>query len=252
MSTTALIHVPTSAIAYDAALEGLTRLDESIIEAGGIPALYDAGVRYKTEPREVWRHALDVVNEGWGDCEDLSAYRAAELRVSGEDPGAAVRTFQTGHRRYHAVVMRGDGTLEDPSRVLGMNVPAGREHLYDNIDGPSVSGANAWIGADPLPGETELTFQLQPMAGGGWRGLIRVPLTTGNALFAASSVKPTDTKAVASAMSLATKALDSPAAQALLPPPARLALNVLRSPQAREIASAALKAGGALKSLKFW
>ena len=250
--TTALLHVPTSAAAYDAAIEGLTRLDETIIGAGAVPPLYKAGVRYKTEPREVWRHAADVAAEGWGDCEDLSAYRAAELRVSGEDPDARVRTFQTGPRRYHAVVERGNGILEDPSRVLGMGIPRGKEHLYGEdgtMSAPTMMGANAWIGADPQPGEQELTFQLMPVPGGGWRGLVRVPLATGNALFAASSKKPEQQQAVQSAMSLATQALNSPAAQALLPPPAKLALNVLKSPEARAIATNALKVAG---KLKFW
>src|SRR5262245_53395466 len=112
--------IPARAEAFSAALEGLTRLNESLMHRERVPPLYQAGVVYKDEPRDVWRHALDVAGEKWGDCEDLAAYRAAELRVSGEDPGAAVTVYQSGPNRYHAVVGRGDGTMEDPSRVLGM------------------------------------------------------------------------------------------------------------------------------------
>lgn len=120
------IYVPTSALAYEAAVEGLTSLDEQILRVEPrLPSVYDAGLRYQKEPSDVWRHTADLMARGNGDCEDLAAARAAELRVSGVDPGAFVHVYQSGPQRYHAVVGRSDGSVEDPSWILGMKVPRG-------------------------------------------------------------------------------------------------------------------------------
>ena len=44
--------------------------------------LYQSGVRYAREPigSEVWQTALETQQLGKGDCEDLVAWRVAELR----------------------------------------------------------------------------------------------------------------------------------------------------------------------------
>jgi len=119
-NATPTITIPTSADAYEAAIEGLTALDELLIRAARYPSIYRAGVQYRRESRDTWRHVADVIRLGGGDCEDLSAARAAELRVSGIDPGAYVHVYRSGPQRYHAVVGRSDGTAEDPSWILGM------------------------------------------------------------------------------------------------------------------------------------
>lgn len=125
----AVIHVPTSAVMYEAAIEGLTTLDAQILQHLRLPSIYDSGVVYHREPRDVWRHVGDVYKSGWGDCEDLAAWRAAELRVSGEDPAAHVHVYQSGSRKFHAVVARGDDSIEDPSYILGMKVAPGWQPL---------------------------------------------------------------------------------------------------------------------------
>ena len=123
----AVIHVPASASFYEAAIEGLSLLDEQILtEAPDFPRLYESGVIYRKEARDTWRHADDVLCSGGGDCEDLAAWRVAELRVSGDDPDAYVYVYQSGPHRYHAVVARGSGRIEDPSLILGMQVSAER------------------------------------------------------------------------------------------------------------------------------
>jgi hypothetical protein len=259
----ALLHIPTSAAAYDAALEGLTSLDEQIIEGGGVdgapfPPLYESGAVYKTEPREVWRHAQDVVNEGWGDCEDLAAYRAAELRVSGEDPDARVKTYQTGPRRYHAIVERSGGVLEDPSAALGMKIPANRRHLYvmDNTDGPEIM-----LGED-AGGTGEVSFDVYKHARG-WSGVIRFPLTglPGNqALVARTSAAPTQQAAAAKSVNLASQAakaiLSNPQLLQAAGPAGAAAAAVLTNPAAKAaLKSVAQGAQGAIdvaKKLKFW
>jgi transglutaminase-like putative cysteine protease len=84
-----------------------------------LPPLYAAGVRYmRSDPREHWQTPVETLSRGGGDCEDLAMWRAAELRVSGEP--ARVVWRRTGPRVLHAVVRRGDGRIEDPSRALGM------------------------------------------------------------------------------------------------------------------------------------
>jgi hypothetical protein len=120
------LEVPSSAGTYSAALEGLTGVNEVLMRRDpSIPPLYSTGALWEVRPGDPselkWRYAPDVAGEGWGDCQDLSAYRAAELRVSGVDPKAHVRVYPSGPNSYHAVVARGNGSVEDPSVILGMN-----------------------------------------------------------------------------------------------------------------------------------
>ena len=89
---------------------------------GKIPSLYMSGVRYKREPEgeENWQTAEECVRLGYGDCEDLAAWRAAELRVSGQDPLARAVLREVRPGLMHCLVMRANGQLEDPSKKLGM------------------------------------------------------------------------------------------------------------------------------------
>lgn len=261
----AVIHVPSRPAAFAAALEGLTRLNETLLSdaalrGGSLPPLYESGVRYRREPQEVWRHVEDVYSEGWGDCEDLAAWRAAELRVSGEDPEASVMTYKSAPHTYHAVVLRGDDSIEDPSRALGMksrrrgpmhmnDIPISRQvglcgFLPDDLSGDGE--ADAAMINDPTPDNPYVTHDAEQVPGG-FRAAARIPLATGRAILTASSVKPTPEAASTAALKLASRALDSKAAQMLLPPQARLALQLMKSPQARAIAKSLFKVGK-----KFW
>ncbi len=122
------VNVPPVPEAIEAMAEGLVRLNVWYIEtalANGIelPALYDSGIRYQREPRgeEWWESAADVrslASSRSGDCEDLAAYRAAELRVFDDDEGAYLMVIRNRRGNFHAIVCHGDGTLEDPSRIL--------------------------------------------------------------------------------------------------------------------------------------
>jgi hypothetical protein len=92
----------------------------------GIPPLYQAGVRYQREDldaqmgMEFWLTIPEIMAQGWGDCEDLAAWRAAELRVSGEDQDARPELVAIRPGQWHVIVRRGDGAPEDPSAMLGM------------------------------------------------------------------------------------------------------------------------------------
>ena len=146
----AVIHIPTSAFAYEMALSGLTRLDEQLLRAGSYPNNYDAGVRYQREAGDVWRHVDEVNRSKWGDCEDLAAWRAAELRVSGEDPDAFVYVYKSGPHMFHAVVGRGDGRIEDPSIKLGMKVSTARRKIMPKFvgEGYGTSGVEEFYQRD--------------------------------------------------------------------------------------------------------
>lgn len=100
-----------------------------------IPALYDATkrelVRFKPEPAgqrfEEFADVLTVLRRGYGDCDDLVAWRVAEL-IEGNGVRRENATIRIYWRRrepgqplkMHAQVRRADGRIEDPSRFLGM------------------------------------------------------------------------------------------------------------------------------------
>lgn len=112
----------------DAALEAVTRLNESLLADKSVP-LAETGIRrgviWKPEPEgdEHFDHAGVVMRRGWGDCDDLAPWQAASLRHTGEDPDAMAVVKRSGPHRWHAIVRRGDGSIEDPSKWAGMGQP---------------------------------------------------------------------------------------------------------------------------------
>lgn len=115
------LNVPADPAALRAATMGLVALNRVIMRRRPLPPLYRSGVRYRIEGvgNENWNTADVVFRKGIGDCEDLAAWRVAELQLAGE-LGAMPHIIKTGFKRYHAQVRRADGRIEDPSRVLGM------------------------------------------------------------------------------------------------------------------------------------
>lgn len=152
-------------------LRGVILANRMLIRAGLIPTLYKSGVRYRPEPWpctckrcgtrnkpraekceqcgspdlesvEEFADALTVLRRGWGDCDDLSPWRTAELQEGGDanadskiswktrckNCGAQVKAKdkcrRCGSSRtrlvFHVVTRRGDGRVEDPSQYLGM------------------------------------------------------------------------------------------------------------------------------------
>lgn len=115
----------------DAALEAVTRLNETMLHNGEVPtareAIHEHGVKWRPEPPgdEHFDHALTVHQRGHGDCDDLAPWHAASLRHTGEDPGATAVVTKSGPQRWHAIVKRSDGSIDDPSREAGMGAPRG-------------------------------------------------------------------------------------------------------------------------------
>lgn len=93
-----------------------------------LPKLYESGVIYEREPWggefEEFAGVMTLLERGWGDCEDLAAWRCAELLEEGEK--ASIRIYWRPRKRgktsstMHVEVRRGDGRIEDPSRFLGL------------------------------------------------------------------------------------------------------------------------------------
>lgn len=113
----------------NAALESVTRLNESMLAKNEVPTFERGlrhGIQWKPEPpgQEHFDHAKTVLARRWGDCDDLAPWHAASLRHTGEDPGAQAIVKRSGPHTWHAVVQRSDGAIDDPSKRAGM----GREH----------------------------------------------------------------------------------------------------------------------------
>lgn len=197
--------VPATEPALNAALEGLVRVDGEILKdaKGRVSPLYEAGVRYRRETpgREDWRNVEEVRAAGVGDCEDLAAWRAAELRFQGE-PARAV-AVPSGPGKWHAVVRRADGSLEDPSRKLGMG--------SERIGEATMSTTIRW------------TLRKTP---GGWEGEIVLPIGVTQCLSRARGTSKA--QALSRAASLASRVARDPVVQALLPPQLRAGLAATR------------------------
>lgn len=109
----------------DGALEAVTRLNEDLIRSGVSPTsdqLIAQGAKWEPEPpgQEHFDHGALIAKRGKGDCDDWAPLHAATLRVTGEDPGAMAVVRKSGPKRWHAIVQRSDGSIDDPSLAAGM------------------------------------------------------------------------------------------------------------------------------------
>ncbi len=109
----------------DAALESVTRLNQQMLAEGEVPSFERGlkhGVKWRPEPPgdEHFDSADRVMRRRAGDCDDLAPWQAASLRHSGEDPGAVAVVRRSGPKRWHAIVQRSDGSIDDPSLRAGM------------------------------------------------------------------------------------------------------------------------------------
>jgi hypothetical protein len=86
------------------------------------PRLYQSGVRYRPEPidEENWLCPAEVLKQGFGDCEDLTLWRCAELlaRNVAARPKCIGRRQPLGGLTQHVFVVLPSGETEDPSLLL--------------------------------------------------------------------------------------------------------------------------------------
>jgi hypothetical protein len=154
------VAIPEAAVneeVLNGALEAVTKLNESLIKSGASPTstqLIEQGAIWKPEPPgdEHFDHGGIINQRGWGDCDDWGPLHAATLRVTGEDTGARSVVRKSGPKRWHATVIRSDGTEDDPSRAAGMPGSArnvGARGPWVPIMFPRVSGVNGSYIASP-------------------------------------------------------------------------------------------------------
>lgn len=172
-------------------LEANTETAQQQIERGLVPPLADAindGVRWKPEPyppgQESFDLPTDVFRRGWGDCDDLGPWWAGELRASGVDPDAKAIVYKSAPTRWHVVVERSDGTIEDPSRWAGMG------------GAPILSGIPK---TRPLSRSKNPTLAVGNAGRGLRRARLDVPLVGGNGV-AVSCIGETDIDAIVGAL----------------------------------------------------
>lgn len=88
------------------------------------PPLYDSGVVYEPERDgyELWCDIPRLLELGFGDCEDLACYLAADLIVSGykAHPFSIITAESTPRSTMFHVMVSTPWGIEDPSRELGM------------------------------------------------------------------------------------------------------------------------------------
>lgn len=107
-------------------LDAQVKINQIYLRTHSVPPLYKSGVRYQNEPVdgscEEFATIEPVYTRGWGDCDDLAPWRCAELRNNGEKAKIRIqwKRQKSGRKLFHIVVRRGDGSIEDPSRILGM------------------------------------------------------------------------------------------------------------------------------------
>jgi len=92
-----------------------------------VPRFYNCGLRYQTLREacggDVWQDIPTLIQRKVGDCKDLACFRAADLIVReriNAKPIVRRRWLDRGFGLYHVVVLLPDGTVEDPSLLLGM------------------------------------------------------------------------------------------------------------------------------------
>ena len=86
------------------------------------PSIYASGVVYQEEGSpEIWRDIPTIRQDGWGDCDDLACWLAAEMRVKHGIRAVVTLQRQRQPGLWHAVVRDIDsGRTHDPSIALGM------------------------------------------------------------------------------------------------------------------------------------
>lgn len=130
----------------ESALEATTRGNQALLQAGVTPTateLLARGNKWKPERYGDGEHfdLLPTIGDrGWGDCDDWAPGFAAELRETGQDPGARAIIRRSGEHKWHALVQTSDGKIHDPSQWAGMPSPSTRPPLASQMFGNGVAG----------------------------------------------------------------------------------------------------------------
>lgn len=105
-----------------------------------LPGLYESGVRYYRETEENWSDYLNLLAQGWEDCDALAAARAGELIARGF---RALHKGEGGYREARQLRLR---TIR-AEVFLRTRSPKGRPGLYHCLVRYQVAGR--WYLDDP-------------------------------------------------------------------------------------------------------
>lgn len=86
------------------------------------PSVYDSGIRYvEDKGQDDWCDIPEVIRRGYGDCDDINAWRLGELLFRGIECKAGVDVTRSENDvTYHTFVVYPDGSTEDPAaRIAG-------------------------------------------------------------------------------------------------------------------------------------
>ena len=157
----ASLPLPNDPKLWAKAAEGLVAVNMALIQRLRLPPLYSSHIVYRPEVTERWENAQTLNKRGYGDCEDLAAYRVAELRLNGEHT-AKVFIYRSGQRRWHAVVKRAKGQIEDPTKIIKAKEARQKRALNRKVSG--------------VMDELKIKARLVKIPGG-WKGSIAIPLS---------------------------------------------------------------------------
>jgi len=177
-------------------LNGLVQSNLRIIKTHpGIPPIYQSGVKYRAETggKEQWSNLLTLLKQGFGDCEDLASWRVAELLAIGQK--AKPWVIKTGVGRYHAVVKRADGTIEDPTKIV------------KRLERQRRAKQNKQKRLGMSPTSKRIKFKIQKIRGG-YEARLQIPVFNGS--ISLSGIGPTRSDAVGLAAEYALNATRQP------------------------------------------
>ena len=98
-------------------MNALIELNLAFLDTHECPSLYKSGIVYEPESSDEWLTIPYIMAMGSGDCEDLVAWRVAELLSQGRE-AYAKREATPDPLMWHWIVDLPEGT-EDPSVILG-------------------------------------------------------------------------------------------------------------------------------------
>lgn len=88
------------------------------------PLLFQSGVVFRNEPRgiETFVDCVDCLDQGWGDCAHVTAWRVAELRVRyGVRARLCIKWKRLPEKKlrlFHVMARLPNGAVENTSKLL--------------------------------------------------------------------------------------------------------------------------------------
>lgn len=202
--------IPTDAETMESALEGkITESRQQWRDNPSWKTLYETRIRYQRQPPpERFQSSAETRAKGHGDCDHFTVDRVAELRERYGEDDARPYIYQTGPSTWHAVVRRGDGTIEDPSKIQKARERRGWRTMAIGDD-------------EGIPPAAEM--KLRELANG--KKVREIVWTTPEIRVTIEAKGDDAVQATERATAMARKVLSHPLVRQIAPPQVALALN---------------------------